>query len=378
MLLWERPDVVPACRVAVAGDFLPAGGLELPPGKNWRDIANGIGRRFARSDVTLVNLECCVNVGEAEAVPKMGLGDSFAVGPEVLDFFSLPGTKVAGLANNHVCDFGEAGIASTKASVQARGLVPVGIGRSLREPPDVCVVETPGGARVGIWAAARHLAELSTYKRAGVEPATRRRAQEAIKQLRAQAASLTVAFLHAGLERTNRPDPDDVALMNELAHLGFDIVTACHSHRISGYQRIERNSGSPAFCFYGLGSITSGVIYSDLEREGLVVVVDADPAGEIARVEVHPIFLENAGWGRIPLFGDAHTILRRFVHLSEELEIGTYKQAFYRDLKGDLLSRSVFRNVQAAVQRGGLRGLASKIGRIRMRHLNRLLHSELS
>jgi len=377
MLIWEKANVIPACRVAIAGDFLPAGGLELPPGRNWRDIGNGISRRFAKSDVALLNLECCVDVGEAEAVLKMGPGDSFAANPEVLDFFSFPGTKVTGLANNHIYDFGAEGVESTKASLKTHGLIPLGIGRSLQEPPDICVIETPSGPRIGVWAAARHLTELATYKKSGVEPATRRRGQEAIKHLRALAANVTVAFLHAGLEHTNRPDPDDVALMDELGCMGFDIVTACHSHRISGYRRIEQDSGNPAFCFYGLGSIASGVIYSDLEREGLVVIVDAGASGEIARVEVHPIHLESTGWGRIPLFKDGYGILQRFEGLSEELAAGTYRQAFYRDLKVDL-SRSVFRNVQVAVQKGGVRGLASKMGRIRMRHLNRLLQSALS
>lgn len=256
-------------------------------------------------------------------------------------------------------------------------MISLGIGRTLFEPPDVRVVETPTGLRIGIWAAGRHLTELATHKKPGVEPATRRRAEEAIRLLNQQAADLRIAFLHAGLERTNRPDPDDVELMDQFARMGFDIVTACHSHRISGYRRVERHADKPAFCFYGLGSICSGVLYSDLEREGIVVQIDVGRSGGIARVEVHPIYLEGTGWGRIPLFGDAYTILKRFVEVSEELKNGEYRQMFYRDLKGDL-SRSFFRNVQTALQKGGVRGLATKIGRIRMRHLNRLLQSGLN
>jgi poly-gamma-glutamate capsule biosynthesis protein CapA/YwtB (metallophosphatase superfamily) len=377
MLVWEKTKVARVSRLVIAGDFLPAGDLQLPPGRDWSDIATGVSRRFAKSDITLMNLECCLDVGQAQPTTKIGPGDSFAAGLEALEFFSHPGTMVVGLANNHVSDFGQEGVERTRAALSNRGMIPLGVGRSLQDPPETCVIETAGGPRIGIWAAARHLPELATYKKPGVEPATRRRAQEAIKQLEAQAADLTVAFLHAGLEHTNRPDPEDVAFMDVLAGLGFDIVTACHSHRISGHRRIERKSGSPAFCFYGLGSITSGVIYSDLEREGLVVAIDVAPSGEIVRVEVHPIHLEDTGWGRIPLFGDACTILQRFVDLSEELETGAYRSAFYRDLKGGL-SQSFLRNVQVAMRRGGIRGLATKIGRIRMRHLNRLLYSSLN
>jgi len=377
MLVWEKADVTPSCRVAIAGDFLPAGGLQLPPGKSWKDLANGLKRRFAKADVTILNLECCVNVGDSEAETKLGPGDTFAADLDVLEFFSLPGRNIAGLANNHVSDYGEEGIARTKAALERRGLMSLGVGRTLQEPPAIGVIETHGGLRVGIWAAARHLPELATYKKVGVEPATRRRAEEALKALREEGADFNLAFLHAGLERTNRPDPDDVELMDQFACLGFDVVAACHSHRISGHRRIERGSGRPAFCFYGLGSITSGVLYSEMEREGLVVIVDTGSSGEIARMEVHPVYLEDTGWGRIPLFGDAGRILQRFLDLSRELETGSYRQSFYRDLKEDF-SRSFFRNIQVAMQRGGARGLATKLGRIRMRHLNRLLQSGLS
>ena len=104
MLVWEKPNVTPSCRVAVVGDFLPAGGLQLPPEKSWKDIANGLARRFAMADVTILNLECCVDVGDSEAETKLGPGDTFAAEPDVLEFLSLPGTNIAGLANNHACD----------------------------------------------------------------------------------------------------------------------------------------------------------------------------------------------------------------------------------------------------------------------------------
>ena len=377
MLVWKKEEVAPVCRVIIAGDFLPAGGLQLPKNLDWRDIAQGLCPRFAKADISITNLECCVDVGDSAPVQKLGPGDTFAAGPEVLDFFSHPGINVVGLANNHICDFGDEGMEATRRALTKRNLVSLGLGRTLLEPPDVRVIQMPTGLLIGIWAAARHLPELATHKKPGVEPATRRRAEEAIQLLKDQGVGLRIAYLHAGLERTNRPDPDDVELMDQFAHMGFDIVTACHSHRISGYRRVQRHFDNPAFCFYGLGGISSGVIYSELEREGIIVRVDIGQSGEIGGVEVHPIYLQESGWGCIPLLGDAHSILKRFEQVSQELENGTYRQIFYRDLKGNL-SRSFFRNVQTALQKGGVRGLATTIGRVRMRHLNRLLHSGLS
>jgi hypothetical protein len=233
-------------------------------------------------------------------------------------------------------------------------------------------VKTSTGAKVGVWAAARHLPELATLKRPGIEPATRKRGQEALFAMKSEGASMTLAFLHAGLEHTNRPDPEDVALMDDLARMGFDFVTACHSHRIAGHNCIHREDGSSAFCFYGLGSISSGVIYSSLEREGLVVRAGLDESGKIVSVDVKPIRLEGSGWGRIPFFADACATLSHFAELSAEISQGIYKEQFYSDVKKGLFRRQL-RDMQAAIQNGGVLGLVTKLGRVRMRHLQRAL-----
>ena len=48
-----------------------------------------------------------------------------------------------------------------------------------------------------------------------------------------------------------------------------------------------------------------------------------------------------------------------------------YKQNFYADLRNDFFGR-YYRDVKVAFQNGGMRGLATKLSRIRMRHLNRV------
>jgi len=373
MIVWQNGEANPVSSVAIAGDFLPASGLQLPKGKNWTDIATGLGRHFAKVDVGILNLECCVGVGESKPRRKLGLGDSFDASSEVLNFPLTLGTKIIGMANNHVYDFGEEGLNRTREAVQRAGLVALGVGKKLSETPDVVVAQGASGLRVGVWASARHLPDAATREKTGIEPATRSRGEEALKALKDQGTAVKIAFLHAGLERTNRPDPEDVVFMDDLARMGFDIVTACHSHRISGYREVRRLDGPPAFCFYGLGSISSGVIYSDFEREGIVVVVGIDRSGSIVRIEIQPIQLEQTGWGHLPPLGDACRILERFRMLSEEIAQGSYRQRFYADVRSDLVRRQ-FRDMQAAMQNGGLRGLATKLGRVRMRHLNRVLH----
>jgi poly-gamma-glutamate capsule biosynthesis protein CapA/YwtB (metallophosphatase superfamily) len=376
MLLWQKTGAIPECRVAIAGDFLPASGLQLPQGRTWTDIANGFASYFSNVDAAILNLECCLGAENRKPRPKLGLGDSFSASPDVLEFPRTLGTGIVGLANNHIYDYGEEGVTQTKEQILESNLLPLGIGRTLCEKPDVHVAETKSGPRIGFWSAARHLVDLAGRKSPGIEPATRKRGEAALNELKSRGASLAIAFLHAGLEHTNRPDPDDVVLMDDLATMGFDIVTACHSHRISGYKSLPRRHSHPAFCFYGLGSISSGVLYSELEREGLVVVVGMDASSNIVNVEVLPVYLEQSGWGCVPDVAVARAILNRFVQLSAEIAQGVYRRRFYQDIRTDLWQKQ-FRDFKAALRNGGVRGLASKLVRIRTRHLNRIFHHGL-
>jgi hypothetical protein len=131
--------------------------------------------------------------------------------------------------------------------------------------------------------------------------------------------------------------------------------------------------GRPAFCFYGLGSLSSGIKYSALELEGLMPVIGVNEFGQIAQVEVQPLLLSPDGWGTIPESAGAKTILDRFMMLSLEIVEGSYGQRFYQDTGKDLVQRQ-FRNLRAAYKKGGLSGLVQILSRIRMRHINRVLH----
>jgi poly-gamma-glutamate capsule biosynthesis protein CapA/YwtB (metallophosphatase superfamily) len=373
MILWEKKDAQVHFKVGLAGDYLPSAGLGATSKCDWKCQSAKLAPYFENIDLAVANLECPVDVDACAPRPKIGLGENFSAPLESLEYLSALRVNLAGIANNHIYDYGMEGLHRTREGIKRTGMTAVGSGRCLQEPPELFVAETPFGGRIGVWAGARNLPELATRTRAGVEPATTPRAQTAISELRRSGAKLNVAFLHAGIEHTNRPDPDDVEFMDELIALGFDVIAASHSHRIGGHRASMKKDGRPAFCFYGLGSLSSGIAYSELEREGLLLVIGLDAGGEIARMEVQPVLLSAEGWGTIPDWTSAKVILDRFMMLSLEIADGSYRQGFYADTGKDLVRRQ-FRNLRAAYQRGGLMGLAQMLSRIRMRHVNRALH----
>lgn len=371
LVLWRaavpRPIV---SRIAIAGDFLPGGNLKLPAERDWIQPTSRLMRHFSDIDTTFLNLEAVLDVGGLTPRALGGLGDIVSATPAALDYLWVIGSRAVGMANNHTYDFGDCGVARTRAAIKRCGMTGIGGDSHRLQQPDVFVWEGPASLRVGFWAAARASSDTAEDRERGVEPATVSRGQLASETLQRGGAQFCVALLHSGCMRTNRPEPEDLRLMNSLAGVGFDLVAASHSHRIAGYQRVARKDRSDAFCFYGLGSIVSGYVASPLEAEGLVVVAGLDGQGALAALEVRPVIIDATGFGKVPEATDHEMMVNRFQTLSAEINDGSYEDEFYREVSRGL-GRLYARDIRAAFRAAGLRGLARKAGRVRMRHVQR-------
>jgi len=376
MILWESERNEPiACKVALAGDFLPGGGLVPRQGCNWSDLAKEVSSSFADVAISFVNLEGPLVSDAVKPSRPFGLGGNLCGSPEALGYLEPLRVSVIGFANNHIYDYGGDGLLLTRKAVQRHGMTGIGAGRTLREAPETHVWKGPEEVRVGFWAAANITPHPATRKREGTEVATQKRASEALRAMHSQGTRFSIALLHAGLEHTNYPDPSDLAVMHGIADTGFDLVAACHSHRMSGHvMRYGKDDGRPSFCFFGLGSLSSGVVYSSLEREGLIVVAGLSRQGSLECIEIRPIFLDEAGWGTAPDKETEEHLLKRFVRLSEEISEGSYAGLFYKDVSRGLIRRH-YTDALIAFRVGGIKDVAQKFSRLRMKHLYRFIHS---
>ena len=379
LVLWKCTDGEPiAARIAVGGDFLPAGKLESSRQNAWDVAAGALAPYFEDVATSFVNLKCAIDADGLAARKLVGLGDIVSAPRAALDYLSAIRSAAVGFANNHAYDFGATGVERTRNALARRNLVLIGAGIRVTDAPDVWVWQGPGDIRVGFWAAAKASHDVAHGRAAGSEPATSRRGKEALELLRSQGARFSIALLHAGLLRASRPDPADLKVMDAIAEGGFDIVAASHSHRIGGSKCMCMYAarGRPAFCFYGLGSLVSGYVASPIEREGLIVVAGLKTDGSLGSLEVKPVLLAPSGFGEVPSDEAGQTILHRFQQLSEEIADGSFQKLFYREISQSIV-KLYFRDASAAFRASGLGGLARKTGRVRLRHLRRLAHGFL-
>jgi Bacterial capsule synthesis protein PGA_cap len=373
-VLWESVSREPVVvRIAVAGDFLPAGAIAFPANCDWSGMVRDLAPCFDNVAISFVNLECPLDVDGLSARDLCGLGQTVSAPGTSLDYLAAIRAKIISISNNHIYDFATEGLERTRCALIRREMTPLGAGRSLQDVPEVFVWHAPDDIRVGFWAAAKASSDLARRNAPGAEPATVHRAQRALDEMKRRGAQYYVALIHAGCLRTNRPDPEDVALMDSFAALGFNLVAASHSHRVSGAKIMATAQDCASFCFYGLGSLVSGYAADPLEREGLVIVAGLDIRGNFARLEVHPILLGATGFGEIPGPKISEAILDRFHTLSEEISDHSFERLFYQDVSRGLL-HLYSRDAKSAFRQAGIRGVVRKAGRLRMRHIRRLLH----
>ena len=98
----------------------------------------------ARPDARIINLETSVTRSDAWA----GKGINYRMSPENAECLRAAGIDCCVLANNHVLDWGEAGLLETLVTIDALGIKAAGAGRDLPAASRPAVLEIAGKGRV--------------------------------------------------------------------------------------------------------------------------------------------------------------------------------------------------------------------------------------
>jgi poly-gamma-glutamate synthesis protein (capsule biosynthesis protein) len=101
-------------------------------------------RQAAAPDLVIANLETAIT-RSAHPVPK---GINYRMSPGNARCLSAIGINACSLANNHVLDWGRAGLAETLKTLDAEGVRAVGAGRDLAAATAPLILDAAGGARV--------------------------------------------------------------------------------------------------------------------------------------------------------------------------------------------------------------------------------------
>jgi poly-gamma-glutamate capsule biosynthesis protein CapA/YwtB (metallophosphatase superfamily) len=312
------------------------------------------------SDLWFVNLE-------TPLLDPLPAGALFASPARAANLLAKSGIHLVNLANNHIRDFGGAGLDQTLGLLQQRGLSTLGAGSDPTEASGLKVLEV-GGIRLGWLGCARTL-QPQTGPGAVFWELDEGELEARVQEARTQVDVLAVS-LHLGYMYVDYPHPDHRRLCLRLAELGADLVLAHHAHVLQG---VEWSPGG-AFIAHNLGNLlldwTEGEVpvkeFEEEQRGGAVLVLDLDRGGICAATAL-PIRVDDDWIVRWARGETGDRILRHLERISRELA-GDFEEAFWRQRAARNTSLT-FRSVAQRLRRGDVGWICKALFRVRLHHL---------
>jgi poly-gamma-glutamate synthesis protein (capsule biosynthesis protein) len=294
------PATAEPLRIAAVGDIMLAGrydpilrrqGIDYPFAATVNQL------RWA--DLAIGNLEAPLTTGGTEYRDKRF---RFRAAPAMAGTLRRAGFSVLTLANNHILDYGAAGLVDTLDILKREQLAATGAGTTLSEARTPAIL-TRAGRRIAVlaYSLTQPVAFFAGTSHAGTAPAYGRHVTADIRRARQQADLVIVAFHWGGeLETTPRPVQRDLA--RAAIDAGATVVLGHHPHVLQG---IEFH-GDGVIC-YSLGNFTFGS-GSRSATTGMIAQITIPDSGP-PEVEVVPLSVDNrkTAYQPQPLTGAAAT-----------------------------------------------------------------------
>ena len=266
----------------------------------WGDSLEMLAR--LAPDVHLINLETAVTESE-EYWP--GKGINYRMHPRNIPAITAAGIDVCSLANNHVLDWGFAGLTETLATLQGAGIRVAGAGQSLAEAAAPAIVPAAGKGRVlvfscgdessGIqaeWGATAAAPGVHFLRDLGDE--TVRAFAKQVHEVK-EAGDIVIASIHWGGNWGYEIPREQTAFAHRLIdEADVDIIHGHSSHHVKG---IEVYRGKPVI--YGCGDFINdyeGIGGNEQFRGelGLMYFVQMEPlSGQLAGFRMQPTLMKR-------------------------------------------------------------------------------------
>jgi poly-gamma-glutamate synthesis protein (capsule biosynthesis protein) len=256
-------------------------------------------------DVAFANLESPITSGGVSR-GAMSLGAD----PSAVEGLADAGFDIVSLANNHVLDYGEAGLHDTVETLEKLGILYVGVKQSATAGCEPVVLEVRG-LRLAFLAyddvgGYRDTTDAGLGGPAHLEPAS---AYEDVRRA-AEDADLVVVSLHWGAEYQPVPDDSQREVARGLVEAGADLVIGHHPHVMGAV-----GSYHDGLVAYSLGNFVFDQPFSRETMQGLMLHALLDRTG-VKQAGLLPVYIE-AGQPAVLPSPEARLVLSDLLGLSE-------------------------------------------------------------
>jgi poly-gamma-glutamate capsule biosynthesis protein CapA/YwtB (metallophosphatase superfamily) len=264
----------------------------------WGDAADEWSN--LKPDARIINLETAVTA----STDWYSKGINYRMHPANAGCLTAAHIDCCGLANNHVLDWGHAGLLETMSTLEAARIKFAGAGRNAAQAARPAVLEFAGVGRVLVWAVGAQDSGIPREWAASVmRPGIALLAdysERAVKRMGEQIATvkrpgdIAVLSIHWGGNWGYEVPPEHRGLAHLLIDAGVDAVHGHSSHHPKG---IEVYNGKPIL--YGCGDFINdyeGIGGYEEYRGNLVLMyfLTVDPAsGRLIRLEMTPLEIKR-------------------------------------------------------------------------------------
>jgi hypothetical protein len=272
----------------------------------------GIAPLFGDYDLTMVNLEgpLCRGIEPHPDQSSIYLrGESSCASP-----MAAAGIDAVCLANDHIMDYGAAGLEETLSILRSEEMGVFGAGSNSSAAEQPLVLESENGASIALLSFCD--VAPATYNASEEAPGISASSPERLGEMVEQAAGeapYVVVFMHWGEVGSAEITPRQRELAQICVAAGADLVVGCHPHVIQG---IEVLQGVPVI--YSLGNL----VYSSESEAGKIGIFAGCRfnGGVLASLEIIPLRVEGAR--PVMLDGEgAESVLRGLAEASPGVQL---------------------------------------------------------
>ncbi|NYE03860.1 poly-gamma-glutamate synthesis protein (capsule biosynthesis protein) [Bacillus niacini] len=252
--------------ILICGDLCPTPEMQMLLAKeNVEPVFNRLIQEFNKSDLLIGNLEApFLEHGD----PIIKTGPSFKLIPESIKGFKSVGFQVLGMANNHIRDYGDAGVALSMQICKEKGISFVGAGTNEKNAK-APLIKNVNGWNVGFLAYAEHEFNYASETNMGANAFDLYYSFDEIRALKRQCDYVIVLY-HGGIEYYQYPSPDLQKKSRRMIESGADIVLCQHSHCVGCEEKYQGGT-----ILYGQGNTLFGYkSNSQTWNEGLLVRIN--------------------------------------------------------------------------------------------------------
>jgi len=241
----DRTHFSKKLRIIFTGDFCPINRIQALIQKEQYDrIYNNFLSILLESDLALTNLECPL-IGEGDCIEKTG--PCLKAPVKSIEALKFAGFNIVTLANNHIMDYGIAGLNSTLKCCRSAGISWVGVGDNIETARKPFYTDVRGN-RLAFINICENEWSTSKGEEAGANPLNPVSNFYQIIEAKSK-ADYVIVIVHGGHEHYAFPSPRMKETYRFFVDAGASAVIGHHSHCFSGY---EVYRGSPIF--YSLGN----------------------------------------------------------------------------------------------------------------------------